>query len=83
MAANPVNSDLSHVPPATDPERFDKAGKAARAYLVAAAWESVQYVALGNVLKRDLMERFRLNAREAEVQLAAICNDLTEKIKRL
>ena len=63
------------------------AKKAAKAFalkaLVQNAVQSVQYVALGNVMKRDLMEKFGLTQEQAEYELAVLCDNLTRRIGRL
>lgn len=64
-------------------KHYEEASKFARNYLKKAAWQNVEYVAYGSVLKRDLMEQFGLSEYEAERQLHAISESLCEDIKKL
>lgn len=64
-------------------DRYEKAGKFARGYLKQTATQSIQYVALGKCLKRDLVEQYGLTETEADSQLVAIMENLVEHIQRL
>lgn len=47
------------------------------------AVQATQYVALGNVMKKELAEKFELPEADAECVLGRLSQELTEKIMEL
>ena len=55
----------------------------ARKKLLATAVSSIEYVAFGEVMKRELVKKYNLTDRQVEQLLSNVTNDLTQKIRSL
>jgi succinyl-CoA synthetase beta subunit len=63
--------------------RVEDMSKEARRLLIKNAIDSTWYVALGQVLKRDLAQQFQVPEHVVEQVLAAIARNLNDTISRL
>ncbi len=62
---------------------IEKMSKTARQELIQTAAESIDYVAYGKTMRRDLAQRFNVPEEMVEKILRAIALNLTDAIRRM